>query len=522
MTSTIKVNTVKDTASTDIIKKCGTSITVGTASDTTTVAGNAVRSNAIQASDGQNIISQVGTTITLGATGDTINLASGASQSGFGRTGTVDWDTTPKTSTVTAANGVGYFVNTTAGAISVNLPAGTAGDVVAIKDYANTFDTNAVTLVQNGSDKIGGSTANISLETEGIAVTLVFVDSTQGWLVTDSGLQSEAPEPPAYVTATGGTPTTSPCGDYKIHTFTGPGAFCVSCAGNSAGSNTVDYLVIAGGGGGGSDYAGGGGAGGFRLSNSTCMPAPTTSPLANPTGIPVTVTSFPIAVGGGGAGGLGPVAKTNGSNSIFSSIISAGGGFGGGQLPATPTDGNPGGSGGGAQSLPSGNRPGGTGNTPPVSPAQGKDGGVAGSPSNGYGGAGGGGATIAGTVGNSGAPSSAGAGGTGAFVSPLIAGSNGTTGPVGSVRYFSGGGGGAADANRPIPVGPGNGAGGAGGGGRSGQPNYSSTSGPDKNRTSESGTTNTGGGGGAGAYCGVNAASGNGGTGIVIIRYKFQ
>ena len=45
MTSTIKVNTVKDTASTDIIKKCGTSITVGTASDTTTVAGNAVRSN---------------------------------------------------------------------------------------------------------------------------------------------------------------------------------------------------------------------------------------------------------------------------------------------------------------------------------------------------------------------------------------------------------------------------------------------------------------------------------------------
>ena len=43
MTSTIKVNTVKDTASTDIIKKCGTSITVGTASDTTTVAGNAVR-----------------------------------------------------------------------------------------------------------------------------------------------------------------------------------------------------------------------------------------------------------------------------------------------------------------------------------------------------------------------------------------------------------------------------------------------------------------------------------------------
>ena len=55
----------------------------------------------------------------------------------------------------------------------------------------DTFDTNAVTLVQNGSDKIGGSTVNATLEsTEGIAVTLVFIDSTQGWLVTDSGLQS--------------------------------------------------------------------------------------------------------------------------------------------------------------------------------------------------------------------------------------------------------------------------------------------------------------------------------------------
>ena len=110
MTSTIKVNTVKDTASTDIIKKCGTSITVGTASDTTTVAGNAVRSNAIQAADGQNIISQVGATITLGATGDNIVLAGGATQSGFGRTGTVDWQTTPKTTgTFTAVSGEGYF-----------------------------------------------------------------------------------------------------------------------------------------------------------------------------------------------------------------------------------------------------------------------------------------------------------------------------------------------------------------------------------------------------------------------------
>ena len=42
--------------------------------------------------------------------------------------------------------------------------------------------------------------------TEGIAVTLVYVDATQGWLVTDSGLQSEAPDI-QFITATGGTIT---------------------------------------------------------------------------------------------------------------------------------------------------------------------------------------------------------------------------------------------------------------------------------------------------------------------------
>jgi hypothetical protein len=51
-----------------------------------------------------------------------------------------------------------------------------------------------------------------------------------------------------FIVATGGTIST--CGDYKIHTFTGPGTFTVSCVGNPAGSDSVDYLVVAGGGGG--------------------------------------------------------------------------------------------------------------------------------------------------------------------------------------------------------------------------------------------------------------------------------
>ena len=111
-------------------------------------------------------------------------------------------------------------------------------------------------------------------------------------------------------------------GDYKIHTFTGPGTFTVTCAGNSLGSSAVDYLAVAGGGGGGGYGGSGGGAGGFRLANSTCMPAPLTSPLANPTGVPVTAQGYPITVGAGGAAGKdNPGGPSNngasGSNSVF-------------------------------------------------------------------------------------------------------------------------------------------------------------------------------------------------------------
>ena len=131
---------------------------------------------------GNNMLVKCGSTLTIGATGNTISLAAGASQTGFGRTGTVDWITTVQTSGFTAANGKGYFVNTTSGAIAVNLPAGSAGDIVAFKDYAGTWDTSPVTLTPNGSDKINGFNDTASLDTESQSVTLIFVDSTRGWL----------------------------------------------------------------------------------------------------------------------------------------------------------------------------------------------------------------------------------------------------------------------------------------------------------------------------------------------------
>ena len=104
-----------------------------------------IKVNNIQNQCGAHIINESSNTITIGASGDTIALASGASQTGFGRTGTVDWDTTAKTASFTAVSGNGYFVNTTSGAITVTLPASpSAGDIVAIADYTNTFATNNV------------------------------------------------------------------------------------------------------------------------------------------------------------------------------------------------------------------------------------------------------------------------------------------------------------------------------------------------------------------------------------------
>ena len=114
---------------------------------------------------------QSGTTLTLGTSGDTVTIPSGVTITNngtavnFGATGAASWTTTVKTSTFTAVAGEGYFVDTNGGAITVNLPAGTAGAVVAIKDYRNTFDTNNCTISANGSDKIGGSTDDKVLRT---------------------------------------------------------------------------------------------------------------------------------------------------------------------------------------------------------------------------------------------------------------------------------------------------------------------------------------------------------------------
>jgi len=465
-----------------------------------------------------------GSTIELGGPGTSVNLASGATQTGFGRTGTVDWCTTAKTSPFTAVSGDGFFINTSCGAITVTLPSSpSAGDIVSFADYANTWNSNNVTVCRGGS-KINGACANALLSTQGQSVTLIYVDGTRGWKNTMDST-SDVTGAPSYVIATGGTITT--CGDFKVHTFLSSGCFQVTNGGFPSGSNTVDYFVVAGGGGGGEGYGGGGAAGGFRLASSLGIPAPTMSPLATPTALPVSIQTYPITVGAGGAGFQGPAGGVgaNGSASVFSTITSTGGGRGGAATPSQPERlGNPGGSGGGNGSSPAedgSSIP--TGNTPPVSPPQGNNGNRSYNylqPPQ-YGGAGGGGAGAAGCAG---CGSNLGKGGIGSFVSPVMAGSNGTTGPVPSVRYFAGGGGGSNCANHPQTLNDPAGAGGAGGGGNAGQPNYPAQSGPAKNRSAAAGGTNTGGGGGASSGPGGSKTDGSaaGGSGIVIIRYKFQ
>ena len=452
MTSTIKVNKHQNACGSNIIQRCGTTTTIG--------------------SGASNPIVMDGSTVTIGRCGGTVALASGATQTGFGRTGTVDWQTGDiKTSTFTAVNGQGFFVDTNGGTVTANLPAGSAGAIVSFQDYRNTFDTNSFTVTPNGSEKINGGAGPVILNTEGEGITLVYIDSTVGWRSIQDNVFADIGS--NFILASGGTETTS--GDCKIHTFTGPGTFTVSSTAACAAQNIVSYMVVAGGGSSNpaSPAPGGGGAGGFREVKNPVTPY-TASPLDGyPTPgnrVTITSTAFPITVGAGGA--------TNAASnpSVFSTITSAGGGAGGGSpfAPGPTASGEAGGSGGGGQGGPSGS--GGSGNTPPVSPAQGQNGGNGDpSPPNSSGAGGG-----AGAVGGSGTSSKAGSGGAGV-----------TTNVTASPVVYA-----------------------VGGAGKGISPTSNGDAATCGSAVGAAGTANRGNGaGGAGAA---------GGSGIVVIRYKFQ
>ena len=290
-------------------------------------------------------------TVQLGDSGDTITIPAGATitnsgtAAGFGSTGEISWDTTKKTGDFTGVSGVGYFVDTTSGVVTVTLPSSpSAGNVVGVADYNGTAETNAITVARNSSN-INGATDDFDISKNFSSVQFIYVDATVGWQTVFTGNVSDAQN--IFVAATGGTVTC--CGNFKIHTFTGPGTFTVTNAGSPAGSTTVDYLVIAGGGSGGTGNptynlcgeGGGGGAGGYRESSGAASGCYTRSPLgACVSALAVTAQGYPITVGAGAGAASGGSQTTGnkGSNSIFSTITSAGGGGGMGRNnPGNPT-----------------------------------------------------------------------------------------------------------------------------------------------------------------------------------------
>ena len=291
---------------------------------------------------------------------------------------------------------------------------------------------------------------------------------------------------PGIVAATGGTITTD--GDYKVHTFNSSGTFTVTST--SGGDAAVDYLVIAGGGSGGGYYqAGGGGAGGYRTSYGTvsgggCGPE---SPLA------VTAQAYTITVGAGGAAtSASPTTRGNqgGASTIAaggSTLIATVGGGGGGSAGATTKAPTTGGSGGGGTWVGSG------GAGAAGTACEGFAGGLSSdNNSNNDSGGGGGGA---GALGNGGTGNTTGGDGGAGLASSI----------TGSSVYRGGGGGGAGYTQNYR----GEGEHGGGTGGSYNESGYPTA-----------GTANTGGGGGG--QGGYTQASGAGGSGVVIIRYRFQ
>ena len=240
-----------------------------------------------------------GSTIEVKSTGGLNNVvSSGAS---------VTLDATPKTADFTATANKIHLVDTSSTAITVTLPSSPSeGDEVSIVDYAGTADSNNITITS--SDNINGASDDKKINYERGGVSIVYVDSTQGWIAYNAANETAA--------ALNITPL------------------------------TVDYLVVAGGGAGGYGYGGGGGAGGLRTSYGGTSGGGSSAESSLTLDI---ATNYTVTVGAGG--GLATSdsespANYSGSNSVFSTITSTGGGGGGNQSPNF--DGGSGGSGGGA------------------------------------------------------------------------------------------------------------------------------------------------------------------------------
>ena len=429
--------------------------TISSENDTQVYVDGVYQSKSNYSVSGSNVVLS-----TAPATGAVVEIVNIRATAGDNDSGSVEWQTAIKTSNFTAAASKGYFVNTTSGAITVSLPAGSVGDEIHFTDYASTFDSNAITFSANGSEKIQGYTDNKKCSVENATIRLIYQDATKGW----------------------------------------------------TGNNLVDlsynatFLVVAGGGSsGGGAYGnangGGGGGGGGLRSNKSGDTSGGGNAASNESTLTLNVgTVYSITVGAGGTAstGLGDDGDDSAiSGTGLTTITSTGGGGGGAEVAGVgQTSGRPGGSGGGG---PHGNNTNGGGAGTTNQGYAGANGG------NGSGGGGGG----AGAAGSAGSGYSAGSGGVGA-ISTILSTTVATSQSVGEVNssnvYFSGGGGGGPYYN-----------GGAGTGGLGGGGDGSSSG----SNASQAGAANTGGGGAGRNHhtsYGNAGSGGNGGSGVVILR----
>ncbi|CAN2208603.1 Concanavalin A-like lectin/glucanases superfamily [Candidatus Nanopelagicaceae bacterium] len=322
-----------------------------------------------------------------------------------------------------------------------------------------------------------------------VVLALALLQSIAGPILLPKLSTSSASAANACVLGTDYTKDTSSLPGYTILKFTNAG----SCSfRNTEAITTIDYLIVGGGGGGGAHVGGGGGGGGvLQASNYN---------ISGKGAIPITV----------GAGGTGAWVTTswqsygsNGGNSSLNGVVAYGGGVGGIWNTNAPgyLSGSVGSAGGAGYAYDY------TGGTP----GQGRAGGW-GNGTQPHAAGGGGGAGEAGGNGTQ-TDNSNGVGGKG--------GDGISVNITGTPTYFGGGGGGGVHGNNNNSVYTG-GAGGLGGGAAGASHSGSYTSDPrPATHNAASGTANTGGGGGgdgAGLYW-VESRGGNGGSGIVIIRY---
>ena len=123
--------------------------------------------------------------ITMGTAGQILSTDGTTASFTDPAAGGAQWQAVITADPANATVGYGYFCDTSGGAFTVTLPTSPSqGDFISFVDYARTFDTNALTIGRNGHN-IAGSAADLTVSVEGAGFTLVYVDSTQGWLIKD-------------------------------------------------------------------------------------------------------------------------------------------------------------------------------------------------------------------------------------------------------------------------------------------------------------------------------------------------